>query len=79
MDKAKVRFHCRRGISEVEERLLAFFNARYEQLNKDLQQQFAELLRCEDTELWDWLIAYQTQPPATFISIVDKIRYDVTI
>ena len=80
MNKARIRFDCRRGMAELENRLLPFYEQHYQHLTPILQQQFADLLKnYEDTQLWDWLITYQAEPPTDLTAIVNEIRQHVTV
>jgi len=71
---SKIRFQCRRGMSELEEILYPFFDNYFTQLNEDRQQDFIHLLTLEDTELWDWLVVQQTKPSLKYEEIVRIIR-----
>lgn len=74
---AKIRFNCRRGMSELEEVLYPFFDEYFGQLNEEQQHAFVDLLSAEDTELWDWLVTKQAEPPAKYQDIV-RLIHDAT-
>lgn len=75
---AKIRFLCRRGMSEIETVLTDFFEQHFAELSPQLQQQFAELLAQEDMMLWDCLIIKSSQPPANLQTIVSLINQHAT-
>lgn len=74
---AKVRFQCRRGMSELENILYPFCDQRFNDLTVAEQQDFVTLLAAEDTELWDWLVTRQAQPPKSLQHIV-RLIHDAT-
>ncbi len=71
---AKIRFNCRRGMGELEDILYPFFDNYFANLSVEQQQEFADLLTSEDTELWDWLVTKQAEPPAKHQQIVELIN-----
>ena len=76
---ARLRFHCRRGMKELDDLLLAFFTQRFTSLNEQQQANFSALLSREDTELWDWLVVRQAIVPESFSEIVNLInKYHAT-
>ncbi len=48
---AKVRWHCNRGMLELDLMLLPFFDNYFAKLSKSLQEQFIQLLTYSDPEL----------------------------
>ncbi|RLT94458.1 succinate dehydrogenase assembly factor 2 [Ketobacter sp.] len=50
----RLRWHCRRGIKEVEVLLVPFFEERYTQLNPQDQQRFELLLEQHDVDMFEW-------------------------
>ena len=77
INPAEIRFHCRRGISELELILGTFFEQHFAKLSPDEQAQFATLLKAEDTELWDWFLNQQ-EIPEDLQGIVNKIQHATT-
>ncbi|GAB4391435.1 MAG: succinate dehydrogenase assembly factor 2 [Gammaproteobacteria bacterium] len=71
---AKLRWHCRRGMLELDMLLLPFFDAYFEKLSDALQAQFVALLDCSDQDLWRWLLGYQICPEENLLNIISKIR-----
>ena len=69
----RVRWVCRRGMKEVEEVLLPFFEAEYAQMTVDEQTQFADLLECSDPDLFTWLIQHATPEANTHRAMVARI------
>ncbi len=50
----RLRWHCRRGIKEVEVLLIPFFEAKYCSLSKSDQRRFELLLEQHDVDLFEW-------------------------
>ena len=73
LNPAKVRFNCRRGMSELENILYPFFDQHFAALSIVQQQAFVDLLAAEDTELWDWLVIKQSEPPDMHKDIIQII------
>ena len=69
---AHIRWHCRRGMLELDILLGNFFDQKYLSLKSDEQQAFVDLLACNDDELYTWLVK-RKQPAAHLKNIVNKI------
>ena len=69
----KLCWRSRRGMLELDQRLIPFVQSAYLELSVDNQQRYKQLLNCEDTDLLDWLI-YRVKPSdADLAHIVDII------
>jgi len=53
---AQVRWQCRRGMLELDQLLLGFFDSSYQQLSSEDKQTFERLLESGDQELFLWLM-----------------------
>jgi len=53
----RVRWHCRRGMLELDIVLKRFVDKHYTQLNETELQQFDTLLNLPDNDLWDMITA----------------------
>ncbi len=49
----RIRWHCRRGLLELDLVLARFLDSRFEQLSLAEREIFSGLLERADTELWD--------------------------
>lgn len=74
INQAKIRFNCRRGMSELENILYPFFDKYFTALSINLQHDFSSLLSHEDTDLWDWLVTFQAEPPRLLQEIVSRVK-----
>jgi len=49
----RIRWHCRRGLLELDIVLARFLQRHLEQLSETERQAFKRLLQCSDNDLWD--------------------------
>ncbi|MGE3920249.1 MAG: succinate dehydrogenase assembly factor 2 [Gammaproteobacteria bacterium] len=71
-EKQRIEWACRRGMLELDMIFKPFFEAEFNQLSKEEQAIFLELLKCDDPDLFAWLMRYKT-PPENFTTMIDKI------
>lgn len=71
---ARMRWHCRRGMLELDVILEKFFDQQFMQLSAAEQQQFERLLSCEDQYLFRWLMGAEQPNDDELKAIVTKIR-----
>jgi len=58
---SQIRWHCHRGMRELDLLLLRFFDQHYQHLSSAEQQAFVQLLDHDDPDLLAWLLQ-QAQP-----------------
>lgn len=63
MNPNRIKWAARRGMLELDLLLAPFAEHQYPQLSTEHQALFAELLTCEDQDLFAWLL--NRQPPAS--------------
>ena len=73
---ARIRWHCHRGMLELDLILLRFFDTYYANLDPNLQQQFQQLLEQPDPDLLAWLMGHETTSDPNLTPIIDRIRHD---
>lgn len=71
---AKLRWHCRRGMLELDAILQPFFDRYYDNLSDAQQQTFAALLDHTDPELYNWFIGSETPADADLRDLVGFIK-----
>lgn len=71
---AHVRWHCRRGMLELDLLLHTFFDQHYSQLNTEEKDLFTALLAFPDQDLYRWLIGADDCPERRFNQIIEQIR-----
>ena len=59
IDKARVKWACRRGMLELDVLFMPFVEEAYEQLSANKQQIFERLLTCQDPELFAWFMGHE--------------------
>src|SRR5215831_7391045 len=55
MQRSHAIWRSRRGLKELDLLLVPFAEARYESLNDAQRAAYAELLECDDHDIWAWL------------------------
>ncbi|CAN5215804.1 succinate dehydrogenase assembly factor 2 [soil metagenome] len=69
-----VAWRCRRGMLELDEILIPFFEQKYPSLSQTEQQQFIMLLDNIDPDLCDWFFGFSMPLDSGLINIVNLIR-----
>ena len=72
-DEKRLRWHCRRGMLELDLLLLPFFDAQFSTLSGDDQAAFEELLTHTDPEIHSWLMGHITAPTPRIKHIVKVV------
>ncbi|MCB2264161.1 MAG: succinate dehydrogenase assembly factor 2 [Candidatus Thiosymbion ectosymbiont of Robbea hypermnestra] len=72
--KAKLKWHCRRGMRELDLLLEGFLADRYNALSAAEQASFERLLDCRNEDLMDWLIDGGSPEDEQLAGIVNRIR-----
>ena len=70
----RLYWRSRRGLTELELRLLPFFEAEFATLPDRLQLAYEQLLELEDPQLFDWLQGRGAPDDPAQREIVDRIR-----
>ncbi len=72
---SKLQWSCRRGMLELDILLQPFARDAYPRLTPEQQILFRELLTCQDSELFQWLVVNnRTDMAPHFTDLVDAIR-----
>ncbi len=69
----RMRWAARRGMLELDLVLAPFVEHRYEQLDEKDRQQFQNLMRCEDQDLFSWLLQREQSQDQELQAIVSLI------
>lgn len=70
---ARLRWHCRRGMLELDLLLQAFLERRFSELSANDQQLFVELLSWQDQDLYNCLVAGKPLADPRFSGLVTAI------
>ncbi|MGQ9686820.1 MAG: FAD assembly factor SdhE [Thiobacillaceae bacterium] len=69
----RLRWHCRRGMLELDALLQSFVEDGYRDLDPSERQAFLRLLKRQDLELFEWLSGRE-EPPADLRFVVERLR-----
>ena len=71
----KIRWQCRRGMRELDELLIKYFDCHYQQSSVKEQKAFRELLEYNDPELVEFLLTSHVSELKPINNIIKKIKY----
>ena len=72
---SKLRWHCRRGMKELDLLFERFVDGHYEALNAGEWPELEALLETEDDILWDWLQNPANPAAKRFRELLERIRH----
>jgi antitoxin CptB len=72
--KAKLRWHCRRGMLELDLILLRFAEKQLDLMTETEMNAFEKLLSCTDPELFSWLMGNSFPLDKELADIVEFIK-----
>ena len=70
----RVRWHCRRGLLELDLILARFMDRHYEGLDGEARALFQELLQQPDNDLLDWALGRSAPAGTRYQRIVELLR-----
>ncbi len=73
-EKARLTWHCRRGMLELDLILNQFLESQLDSLDAAQIKQFESLLEHTDPELFAWLMGHEIPPSTELTEIVNFIR-----
>ena len=72
--KAKLKWHCRRGMLELDLILMRFAENHLDTMTEAQVNAFDALLECTDPELFSWLMGHEQPDNKEFKRIVEFIQ-----
>lgn len=69
----RMRWAARRGMLELDLVLEPFVTARYASLDAADRERFAQLMSCEDQDLFAWFLRREQPEQEELVSIVNKV------
>lgn len=72
--KAKLKWHCRRGMLELDLILMRFVEHHLDAMSDAQLTQFEALLACTDPELFSWFMEQEKPQDGELAAIVDFIK-----
>ncbi len=79
VNKAKLKWACRRGMLELDMLFIPFVDEAYDNLSLSQQITFERLLTCQDPELFAWFMGHETCENQEFNAIVQIILKRVKV
>lgn len=70
----RLYWRSRRGMLELELVLVPFLRERYPGLPPELQCMYAELLECEDWQIFDWLQGRSEPERSSMKQLIERIN-----
>ncbi|MDZ7736370.1 MAG: succinate dehydrogenase assembly factor 2 [Gammaproteobacteria bacterium] len=71
---AKLRWHCRRGMREMDLLLGGWLDEHYSRASPELQQAFSTILEELDQDILDWVMQRRPCPPQ-YAELVGELRH----
>lgn len=72
--KARIRWHCRRGMLELDFLLERFIQLKLDHMSESEMDLFETLLAQPDPDLYAWLMGYETSSNKELADYVKHIR-----
>lgn len=69
----RLRWHCRRGMLELDHLLLGFLDHGYTDLDPEARLSFKRLLDCQDQDLSDWLMSRRAPVDPELKAMIQQI------
>ena len=79
VNKAKLKWACRRGMLELDLLLTPFVEEAYDDLSQSEQVVFERLLTCQDPELFAWFMGHENCEDEALNTIVQLILKRVKV
>lgn len=73
-EAAKLKWHCRRGMRELDVLLVTYCEKYYPTASEVEQRTFAQFLELQDDLIFDYLFGSSQPNTAEFIELVNKIK-----
>ncbi|MBI2295894.1 MAG: succinate dehydrogenase assembly factor 2 [Betaproteobacteria bacterium] len=75
-DIDRIRWHCRRGLLELDLILAQFLERHFERLDREQRELFTEMLDEPDNDLLDWALGREEPPEPRYRPVVELLRAD---
>ena len=73
-DIDRIRWHCRRGLLELDLILAQFLERHFERLDREQRELFTEMLDQPDNDLLDWALGREEPPDPRYRPMVELLR-----
>ncbi|WP_413110982.1 succinate dehydrogenase assembly factor 2 [Thaumasiovibrio sp. DFM-14] len=72
-DRARIKWSCRRGMLELDVIVMPFFDECFDELSEKEQQDFVALMKCDDPDLFSWMMGHTRSDNLAIAAMVDKV------
>jgi antitoxin CptB len=79
VNKARLKWACRRGMLELDVLFMSFVDEAYDSLASEQQFTFERLLTCQDPELFAWFMGHQVCEDSELNEMVNIILKRVKV
>ncbi|HET7370122.1 MAG TPA: succinate dehydrogenase assembly factor 2 [Gammaproteobacteria bacterium] len=73
-ERARLRWHCRRGMKELDVLLERYLEQRYDAATPDERAAFETLLTLPDPQLLDYLTGRDAPPDLSSLDVIEQLR-----
>ena len=73
-DPRRLRWLCRRGMRELDLKLEAYLDRRWEAAPEDERACFVDLLERQDPEIWAWLLGQASPEDPATQALIERLR-----
>lgn len=74
MDKARLRWLCRRGMKELDVVLERYLAGRYDHAPEAERAAFVALTSEEDPQIWAWVMGFDPLPAGEIGHVIEQLR-----
>jgi antitoxin CptB len=74
VDKARLRWACRRGMKELDVVLERYLGGRYDSAPEVEREAFVLLLSEEDPQIWSWIMSFEEAPAGEVGHVIEQLR-----
>jgi antitoxin CptB len=75
IERGRVRWHCRRGLLELDLVFTRFLAEYFDHLNDDQLTDLVDLLLCEDNDLWDMVCGRKECEVERWKELIGMLRH----
>ncbi|TXH06399.1 MAG: succinate dehydrogenase assembly factor 2 [Nevskiaceae bacterium] len=74
MDKARLKWLCRRGMKELDVLLERYLAKRYDEAPEAERAAFVALMSEEDPQIWSWIMGFDALPAGETGHVIEQLR-----
>lgn len=74
INRFKLEWACRRGMRELDKMIMPFYQNHFDNLTKEQQKTFTEMLTYPDPELFRWVMHQLPAPTQEMADLIELMR-----